>query len=108
MLAVPQERSLLKTTAAPVSKTSSDSYIFDLSPLVQVVPPLAVLVPVLPIFVLHAQTVNLHLRANASLLVLRIHFPLPVPVLNVILTARLVPERPSTNAAPAHLPVPSS
>ena len=61
-----------------------------------------------PISVLHAQVVNLHLRANASLRVLQIHFPLPVPVLNVILTAPPVQEHPLTNAVLAHLPVQSS
>ena len=74
----------------------------------QIAPPLAVLVQVLPISVLHAQVVNLHLRANASLRVLQIHFRLPVPVLNVILTVPPVLDHPSTNATPADPPAQSS
>ena len=71
--------------------------------LIQVVPLLAVLVPVPPIFALPAQAVKSRLRAGASLLVLQIHFFHPAPVSNVILTAQPVPDRLSTNATLAQL-----
>jgi hypothetical protein len=74
----------------------------------QLVRPLVAPVPVPPISVLRAKVANWPLRENASLPVLRILFPLPVPVSNVTLIARPAPDYPSTNAPPARLPVLSS